>query len=111
MRCKAVHAHADDIPVGRANAVSAVALAARWGCNARAAREAVARLRTQPSPDGYVICSDTRSAGFWRSNNPEEIRAFIGSMERRARSTFLSLRAARSALEEIEQAGQCRISF
>ena len=108
---RAIYPRAEDIPVGRANAVSAVALAARWGCNARAAREAVARLRTQPSPDGMVILSDTRSAGFWRSNNPEEIRAFIGSMERRARSTFLSLRAARSALGDIEQANQGRFDL
>ena len=108
---RAIHARSEDIPFGRENALSAEQLSAAWDCNPRAAREAVAKLRAQPSPDGFVICSDTRSAGFWWSNDPEEIRAFVTSMERRAKSTFLALRAARAALEEIEQAKQGRFDL
>lgn len=94
----AIHARPEDIPIGRGNAVTAEALAAIWGCNPRAARDAVARLRALPSADGMVICSDTRSSGFWRTDDPEEIQTFIISMERRARFTFSALRSARAAL-------------
>lgn len=94
----AINVRPEDIPIGRENAITAEQLAAAWGCNPRAAREAVARLRALPSADGLVICSDTRSSGFWRSNDPSEIRDFIISMERRARSTFSALRSARVAL-------------
>lgn len=98
-----------DIPIGRENAISKAALCRLWGCSERKARNRVAQLRAEPARDGYVILSTSNGpTGYWRSDDPQEIAAFIRETEHRAKNTFLSLKAARQALEDRERAGQMR---
>ena len=89
-----------DIPFGRDNAISREKLRRLWNCNDREARLIIANLRRYPGEDGCAILStsSTHPAGYWRSDNPAEISAFIKETEGRARSTFLSLKDARRVL-------------
>ena len=99
----------NDIPIGRENAISKAALCRLWGCSEREARNRVAQLRAEPARDGYVILSTSNGpTGYWRSDDPQEIAAFIRETEHRAKNTFLSLKAARQVLEDRERAGQMR---
>ena len=95
------------IPVGSKNAISRRELARLWGCSDREARRQIAEFRAAPGEDGSVILSSSSApSGYWRSNDPAEIRRFIREAEVRARSTFASLKAARHALRRLEAAGQ-----
>ena len=98
----------EDIPVGREHAVTRRALARQWNCTERDVRLVVAEMRREPAEDGTVILTACDGVpGYWRSDCPEEIRGFVRSMSKRARSTFVALRAARAALRQAEgQAGQ-----
>lgn len=91
-----------DIPVGRSNAISRRELARKWGVDDRSARFIVSRMRKEQG-DGYAILSSSRQpSGYWRSNDPEEIRHFIRETEARAKNTFDALRDARRVLRETE---------
>ena len=98
-------ANRNDIPLGRQNAISRKALAKMWKCSERDVRRFVANLRRVPGGDGCAILStsSTSPVGYWRSDNPAEIQAFILETENRARHTFLSLRDARRVLNSIKQ--------
>lgn len=100
-----------DIPYGRDNAISRAALRKVWNCTGREAREIIAFLRRFPGGDGCAILSSssTTPAGYWRSDDPEEIQAFVQETENRARNTFLSLRDARRVLQKLNAAGQMTI--
>ena len=88
-----------DIPIGRDYAISRERLAWLWGCSERDARRTVADLRATPGDDGYAILSTASyPAGYWRSDDPEEIAGFILETESRVRNTFLSLKDARRLL-------------
>lgn len=92
-----------DIPVGRENAISREDLAIIWCMRERETRRMVARLRAEAGNDGYAILSTSRKpSGYWRSNDPEEIRGFIRETEARARNTFLAIRDAKRVLRRIE---------
>lgn len=89
----------NDIPVGRQHAVRKEELAAKWGCSTREARRAIAGFRADAAKAGdYCILSTSTGGGYWRSNDTEEISAFIKETENRARNTFLSLKTAREFL-------------
>lgn len=88
-----------DIPIGRKNAISRKQLGGIWKMRDRSVREAIANLRATAGDDGYAILSTSHTpSGYWRSNDPEEIRAFIRETEARGRSTFLALRDAKRVL-------------
>ena len=96
-------ANRQDIPVGRENAISREELAIIWGVRDRDARRMVAKLRADAGNDGFAILSTARKpSGYWRSNDPDEIRAFIRETEARARNTFLAIRDAKRVLRRIE---------
>ena len=96
-------ANRQDIPVGRENAISREELAAKWHVKDRLARHMGARLRAEAGNDGYAILSTARKpSGYWRSNDPDEIRGFIAETEARAKNTFLAIRDAKRVLRRIE---------
>lgn len=102
-----IKADRSDIPYGRKNAISRKALSQIWNCNERDVRRYVAVLRRVPGCDGCAILSTSSTApeGYWRSDDPAEIQAFIAETEHRARNTFLSLRDARRVLKNIREKG------
>lgn len=87
-----------DIPVGRNNAVTRMALSGRWNMPDRKVRRQIARFREDDS-DGMIVVSSSRGRGYYRTNDPEEIRAFIGDTSARIRSLSRLLICARRALK------------
>ena len=86
-----------DIPVGRNNAVTRMALSGRWNMPDRKVRRQIARFREDDS-DGMIVVSSSRGRGYYRTNDPEEIRAFINDTAARIRSLSRLLICARRAL-------------
>lgn len=100
----------EQIPIGRGNAISREALAARWRMPDRMARRTIARLRAEPIDARYAILSTSRAPhGYWRSDDAEEIAAFIRETGARAKSTFAALRGAKRVMRRILSEGQTRM--
>lgn len=89
------------IPIGRQNAISRWDLASIYGCSERDIRRSISILRSGHDPQGYaILSSSTAPAGYWRSKDPDELRAFIAENEGRARSVFAAVREAKYLLRE-----------
>ena len=103
-------ANRNDIPIGRANAISRPELSRIWHCSDREARRLIAELRAVPGNDGYAIISTAHTpSGYWRSNDINEIAAFIRETEARARNTFLALKDAKRLLGRLQTGDQMPI--
>lgn len=92
----------DMLPVGEQNAISRRELMRRTGYSDRKLRLAI----TEERKAGALILSsvDGAKGGYYRyePGNATELRRFIASMSRRAKSTFYVLKAAKAELEKIE---------
>jgi len=98
-----MQANRNDIPVGREHAISRKALAYRWHTSEREARAIVADFRAAAGNDGYAILSTAGTpSGYWRSNDPDEIRTFIAETYSRARNTFLAVKDAKRVLKTLQ---------
>ena len=92
-----------DFPIGYQNKISIKELAVIKCCTARDIRASIADLRSQESEDGYCIVSTTKgNGGYWRTNDPAEIRRYLRSMESRAKKTFVSMKEARKLLAKMD---------
>ena len=91
---------AEDIPIGADNAITRAALARKWNVDDRTAREIIARLRGEDNGDEYIIVSHSNGRGYYRTDNPEQIRHFYCETMNRARNTFLPLKKVRRLLKE-----------
>lgn len=91
---------ADFLPRGRENAVPSRYLANAMGFRSvRELQKAVARERNA----GAVILSTcTDGGGYYLSDDPREIRAFIHTLFARARNTECAIESARLELQRIE---------
>lgn len=92
----------DLLPIGAENAIPRRELMQRTGLTDRQLRKLIEQERI----DGALILSTTESGGGYFRHTPgdaEELRRYITSMESRAKATFYVLKAARSALAEIER--------
>ena len=87
-----------DIPVGRNNAVTRMALSGRWNMPDRKVRRQIARFREDDS-DGMIVVSSSRGRGYYRTSDPDENRAFINDTAARIRSLSRLLICARRALK------------
>lgn len=89
----------DILPIGRERAISSEALAAVTGC--KSVRELQKRIERERLA-GAVILSDTHSGGYYRSNDPAELRRFVRTLNARARNTLRAAESAQMALNTIE---------
>nr|DAH56753.1 MAG TPA: hypothetical protein [Caudoviricetes sp.] len=74
-----------------------MALSGRWNMPDRKVRRQIARFWEDDS-DGMIVVSSSRGRGYYRTNDPDEIRAFIGDTSARIRSLSRLLICARRAL-------------
>ena len=91
----------NDIPIGADNAISRQALVHKWHMDDRHVREQIARLRAEDNGDEYIIVSHSNGRGYYRTNNPDQIRHYINETTNRARNTFKPLKKARRILKEM----------
>ena len=89
----------DILPIGRERAISSEALAAVTGC--KSVRELQKRIERERLA-GAVILSDTHSGGYYRSDDPAELRRFVRTLNARARNTLRAAESAQMALNTIE---------
>lgn len=88
----------DILPIGRERAISSEALAAVTGC--KSVRELQKRIERERLA-GAVILSDTHSGGYYRSNDPAELRRFVRTLNARARNTLRAAESAQMALNAV----------
>ena len=65
-----------DIPVGRDRAVRYSDLCDLWKVTRRRAIEILQELALYPLDDGFILIRSSHSAGFYKTDDPEEIKAF-----------------------------------
>lgn len=92
----------EDIPVGRANAILKSDLRNLWKMDERTVRATIARMRQEPGDRYAILSSSTSPAGFWRSDDIDEIERFISETTSRARNTLAALEDAKRVLREAE---------
>ncbi len=94
----------DALSVGRENAVPLKQLAKQLGF--RSVRDLQKQVEAERKA-GAVILSDSQGAGYYLSDDPEELAKFTQRMERRAKNTLNAVRSAQLALDNLT--GQQRI--
>lgn len=99
--------HYESIPIGKENAISKYELSKLWGVDQRYVRTIIQRLRQHDNGDDYVIISTAHAAGYYRSNNRNEIAMFKRETTKRGKNTFRPLRKVNRILGVDEQ----QISF
>ena len=62
-------------------------------------KEAGERVRTAIRNAGFVILADFESGGYFKSNDPDELRQFTRTMNAKARNTLRALESAERALD------------
>lgn len=92
----------EDIPIGRKNAISRKNLAAFWGVSDRTARQIISELRTIDDGTDYVIVSNSRFSGYYRTRNIDEIEHFIKDMIGRIRNVYKAIKVAKRILGRLK---------
>ena len=92
----------EDIPIGRDKAISRRNLAAFWGVSDRKARQIVSALRTIDDGTDYVIVSNSRFSGYYRTRNTEEIEHFINDMLSRIKNVYKAIKTAKRILRRLK---------
>ena len=92
----------EHIPVGRDNAVTRQRLCDITGLNDREVRRQISELRAHDDASNLVIVSVSNGRGYFRSNNPDDIRHFIAEMQKRNRMVYQAIKIAKRTLKRIE---------
>ena len=92
----------EHIPVGRDNAVTRQRLCDITGLNDREVRRQISELRARDDDSNLVIVSVSNGRGYFRSNNPDDIRHFIAEMQKRNRMVYQAIKIAKRTLKRIE---------
>lgn len=82
----------EDIPIGKENAASYSDLMTVWGLSKRGVRDRLHELSKYDSDDGMILIRSSKSRGFYRTDNHEQIAAYRREVYNRACHTFAPLR-------------------
>ncbi len=94
----------EHIPIGRENAITRDQLSRLTGLSDREVRRQIAELRAEDTDDDLVIASSSRRGrGYFLTDKPDEIKAFIAEMLKRIRMVYRAIKVARKKLHRIEQ--------
>lgn len=83
---------------GRKNAIRSATLARLLGF--KTVRELQKQVEVERAA-GYVILCDSQGAGYYLSDDPEELRRFVNTLNARARNTIKAAQSAQQALNEL----------
>lgn len=87
----------DNLRFGKENAITRENLAKKMGMGDRDVRELIERARR----DGYIIVNDCKGAGYYRTNNPDDIEKAYWQERRRALSILYRLKTMRRVLKRL----------
>lgn len=90
----------DSLLYGRENAIPSAILAAMH--RFKSVRELQKQIENERAA-GVVILSDPHGGGYYRSNDPRELRRFIRIMYARAGNTLRAAESAQRALDTMMQ--------
>ena len=94
----------DSLRYGKENAIPSKALAEALGF--RSVRDLQKAVEAERAAGAVILC-DSQGAGYYLSNNPDELRRFARTLHARARNTARAAISAQAALDAIT--GQGRI--
>ena len=80
------------IPIGQVNAYSYDELCTVWGMDKRSVRRVLHDLSFYDNGDNMILIRSSNGAGFYRTDNPEDIKAYRAECLNRGRRTLAPLR-------------------
>ena len=86
----------DSLHYGRENAIPSKVLAEALGF--RSVRELQKAVEAERAAGAVILC-DSQGAGYYLSDDPEELRRFTRTLRTRARNTIRAAESAQKALE------------
>lgn len=97
----------NDIPVGRANAVTYEVLCAAWGCDRRQARKILHDLSHYDNGDKYILIRSSGCKGFYKTDDETEILAYKRECLNKGRSVFAPVKK----INRVLNANACQYNF
>lgn len=82
----------NDIPIGKENAWSYATLCTIWGRDKRTCREIMHQLSRYDNGDDLILIRSSNGNGFYRTNDPDEIKAYRAECLNRGRNTLAPLK-------------------
>lgn len=98
----------NDIPVGKENAVSYAELCFRWNCKKRAVRSILHELSRFDSGDDFILIRSSGGKGFYKTADPDEIKAYKRECLSRGRNVFAPIKKINRVLDSL---GNLQYSF
>lgn len=94
----------NDIPVGKANAITYDELRTAWECTERTARAILHELSVYDNGDNYILIRSGGCKGFYKTDDEAEIQAYKRECLNKGRSVFAPVKKINRVLSEnIEQ--------
>lgn len=78
----------EDIPVGKANAVTYDDLRIMWNCTERQARAILHELSLYDNGDDYILIRSSKRKGFYKTDDEAEIQAYKRECLSKGKSVF-----------------------
>lgn len=89
-----------EIPVGKANAVSYPQLVLKWDRKERDVRQILHELSAFDNGDDYILIrSSKKGGGFYRTDNPDDIKAYREECLAKGRSNFAPVKKINRVLK------------
>lgn len=82
----------NQIPVGKKNAVDYTALCCLWGKSERKVREILHELSVYDNGDNMILIRSSKTKGFYKSNDLDEIAAYRKECLNKGRSIFAPIK-------------------
>jgi DNA-binding XRE family transcriptional regulator len=88
------------IPIGKENALTYTDLRIRWNVCERNARKILHELSLYDSGDDFILIRSSKSKGFYRTDDKEEMRAYKRECLAKGRSVFAPVKKINRVLNE-----------
>lgn len=91
----------DVLPVGKENAIPYKALQYKWGVSKRNVRKILELLSSFDNGDNYILIRNSRGAGFYLTDDPDDIQAYKRECSSRAKKIYAPLKKINRVLKDI----------
>lgn len=89
------------LPVGKEFAVSYEMLQCKWGMSAREVRRTLEQLSRLDNGDNYILIRSSKGAGFYLTDDPDDIKAYKKECSGRAKKIYAPLKKINRVLKDI----------
>lgn len=88
------------IPIGRENALTYTDLRIMWNCTERKARAILHDLSLYDSGDDFILIRSSKTKGFYRTDDEDEMKAYKRECLAKGRSIFAPVKKINRVLNE-----------